>query len=615
MSGHVAPTRGSGDGDRPPSTSSDPNEEQGKETTDVPISKGIPGPTVEDTKRRQTQATLGSKTTEAGSAVVIDHTSTYVEIPKNSKFSTDIGFWQSWSGSISSAIFVALATCLAVSTYSLDKLANKSVNLGTIETAFDHDVWDVPVMTWLNHTTSVAAGANQTITSASYGSQSLGDLQYDLCGRRDWDCAEKVRPNTEYVYSLVASTFPTIANFELPELVDAIGRLQMQYVSQLAGFNFPVVQYFVPGMDWAVVCTVRRGTYRLGTVAVSDIDSVAMCVKRQYDPAWGCENDSDMDATVYVIKVLNGRATYLGQTKRHEVYYNPGNLAPLTGSVHGTGLLGTVASNDEYQGAVLVSNAPWDIYGTYLCKGTFSSETYLGMHWKGLGKAVILWKSSALMLTNAAVLWVMTAYFAATQLIYLPRSCVCAVPVWGSKTLAGLVVLVLACIGNYNVQVLTTFLSNNSVTAFDAGPYRLAGPLTMACIVGIMTSTVIQIYFNPHLATPSSIVTVAGIISFVLGFVLEAFVIVAQCVAIVAIVVLEVIRRRDKSNVPATNSVLRLFGTKSFLTLSSSTRGGIVKTLSNGDVVVDGGVLLSKNFVRVCDNYAVRSCNVKYAII
>ncbi|DBA02505.1 TPA: hypothetical protein N0F65_010977 [Lagenidium giganteum] len=183
--------------------------------------------------------------------------------------------------------------------------------------------------------------------------------------------------------TLVAKTFAVIANFELPELVEAYERMQMQYVSQLTGFNFPVIPYFVRGIDWAIVCTVRRGTYQLGTVAVREIDSVAMCIKRRYDPAWGCENDSEMGATLYVIKVLNDRATYLGQTKRHEVYYNPG-------------LLGTVGSNDEYQGGILVSNTPWDIY----CKGTFSSET------------------------------------------------VCVGPVWTSKTMAGLIVFGLTCYGN-----------------------------------------------------------------------------------------------------------------------------------------------------------------------
>ncbi|DBA02506.1 TPA: hypothetical protein N0F65_010978 [Lagenidium giganteum] len=91
--------------------------------------------------------------------------------------------------------------------------------------------------------------------------------------------------------------------------------------------------------------------------------------------------------------------------------------------------------------------------------------------------------------------------------------------------------------------------------------------------------------------------------------------IIALCVAIAGIVVLEAIRRRDKGHVPVANSVMQLFGTKSFLTLASSTRGGIVQTLPNGHIVVDAGVLLCKNFVRVSDHYAIRSCNVKYAMI
>ncbi|DBA04651.1 TPA: hypothetical protein N0F65_012234 [Lagenidium giganteum] len=515
---------------------------------------------------------------------------------------------------ISCVVYMLLATCLACATRGLSDMAQPNLMLGLVEEAWDHDIWDCPVLTFMQGNTTVAQATKNDALNLT--TLSLGTLQYDTCGRRDGACADALRPNTERVLGLLALSFKQIPDFEVPVFATPTADIRMQYVNQLSGWNFPVVQYSIPGYNWAVVCSVRRSRYHLATEKDSNlVDSTAMCSNRAFDPDWICENEVAKNVATYIIKLERGVTTYLGKTPRGEIYYNPGNIAVLTGSVRGNGSFTTVPSTDEYNDGILQSAAPWDVCPAYLCKGTFNYDTYAGMRWQGQGKAMLTWTPGVLMQFNAITLWAMTMFYGLVQLLYLPRSSVCVIPVLMSKSLVGVGVLALACYGNYNVQVLTTYLSLNKVRSFNAEPYRLSGPLALASVIGIMSGTVIQIFFNPYLAVPSYVLTSVSVINFVIVFILEAYVFIALFFVKVGIVIVGIIRRRTSPPPAAMNGVLRLFGAKSISSLATSGVGGCVHVTPTGVVLVDTGVLVSNNFVRVSDEYAIRTSNLKYAII
>ncbi|DBA01456.1 TPA: hypothetical protein N0F65_005575 [Lagenidium giganteum] len=243
-----------------------------------------------------------------------------------------------------------------------------------------------------------------------------------------------------------------------------------------------------------------------------------MCSKRKFDPDWISENEVAKDTTLCLIKIEKGISSYLGQTPRGELYYNPGTVAVLTRSVLGNGLLSTVPATDEYNGGIVLSAAPWDTCPAYLCKGTLDLDTSVGMRWQGLGKVALTWTPSSLVFLNAMTLWSMTMYYGLAQLLYLPRSSVRVIPVLMSKSMVGVAVLCFACYGNRNVQVLTTYLSLDKVTKLNSEPYRLSGPLMIASVIGIMSSTAIQIIFNPYLAVPSFVLTIVSVANFFIIF-------------------------------------------------------------------------------------------------
>ncbi|TMW59709.1 hypothetical protein Poli38472_004778 [Pythium oligandrum] len=524
------------------------------------------------------------------------------------------------NGMICTVIYVIFATLLAISAYGLQSIANRPIKLGVVELTWFRETFDISVNTFMQGKTTMQAIAAANSTD-SHGTRSLADLQYDTCGKRDWTCADKVRPNTEQVLYLLADAFHTIPQFELPELAKRSSELTVQYVNQLTGYNFPVVQYSLAGVEtdptWAVTCIFRRTRYRVAQEEADEIDSIAICSKRRYDPDWICENGAEKNVTSYIVKIKHGQVKYLGQTPRGELYYNPGNVATLRGSAQGTGFLSTVIGIDEYNGGVLQSSAPWDIAAAYLCKGTFNFDTYVGMRWQGQGLVNMTWTSGSLLLTNSLVLWAITMSLALLQFLYLPRSSVCVLPVEVAKSLVGPVILGFACYGNYHVQVLTTHLQLSKVSGFNSTPLKLCGPVMFASVIGIMSGTAIQSVFNPLLVAPSYVLTIVSVVNWFVVFALEAYVVIATGIVMVGIVVVFMIRRRQSTKVVVSNmnSVLRLFSVSSLDDLATSGAGGCVVIGSQGIPVVDAGVLLNKNLIRVSSTSIVRVGMVKYVFL
>ncbi|GLD97107.1 hypothetical protein PINS_up005790 [Pythium insidiosum] len=568
-----------------------------------------------------------------------------------SSFSVLIDSASSRSGLVSTLIYAFFAAIIAVSALGLTTLANKPVHLGVVEQSWFHDISEIPINTLLEGQTSIKTVKQTAASSASkaYGSESLADLQYDECGIRDEACASKVRPNTELVLSVLGSSFHLVASFELPEYAAHAEDIEFKYVNTLAGFNFPVVQFYLPGHQYAVVCSVRRNRFWVAQdLNTAEIDSVAICSKREYDPDWGCENEVAPETPSHVFKINNGKTVYLGQTQRRELYYNPGNTARLTGGPNGIGLLATVIGVDEYNEGILQASAPWDVAPAYLCKGTLDRNANTGMRWQGQGVVSMIWRPSSLMTTNAFVLWAITTGLSLLQYFYLSRSSVSVIPVNLSKTLVGPVVLMFACYGNYNVQVLTTYLEINKVTTFNAEPYRLCGPLIMASTIGVMSGAAMQMVFNPLLVSPSFFLTIVSVANWVLVFVLEAFVFAKQSTTVptacvepnssscssftapqhnyflsvlfaallvsLSCVAIVIIRRQSKIDVSPTNSVLRVLAIDSVRDIATSGLG-IVRADKRGVLSLDSGVLLQKNMVRVSPSCVVRTANAKYCAV
>ncbi|KAJ0404221.1 hypothetical protein ATCC90586_007994 [Pythium insidiosum] len=557
-------------------------------------------------------------------------------------------------GMLSTIVYVFFATVLALSAWGLDRLANKPINLGVVENAWFRDIFEVPVYTFLRGDTTAQLVQRDLALNLTRGTQSLSDLQYDECGKRDPDCAERLRANTERVLLLLASGFKLVSGFEAPEFVTAFDQIRIQYVNTLSGFNTPVVQYSLPGHTDAVVCILRRNRFRVAQEEeeLEEIDSVAICSKRPFDPDWICENEVEMSRATYVFRVNLGKAVYLGETRRREVYYNPGNVARLSGGPRGTALLSAVIAIDEYNGGILQASAPYDVAPAYLCKGTFDFSTNTGMRWQGQGVVSMTWKANSLMVTNSLVLWALTMLLAVLQLAYLPRSSVCVVPVYMAKSIVGPIILGFACYGNFNVQVLTTYLEQNRVTSFNAEPYRLCGPALIAAILAIMSGTAIQMVFASYLVSPSYLLTLVGVANFLLVSVLEAFVfpkkstmrprpcalpssttcadfaeiretsflspiLALSTVAVGILLVRLVARRRDAVDrmASAKNSLLRMFDAESVLELAITSAGGSVITRSDGALLLDAGIMLHKNLVRVSTTAIVRTNIVKYALL
>ncbi|OQR88546.1 hypothetical protein ACHHYP_06758, partial [Achlya hypogyna] len=136
----------------------------------------------------------------------------------------------------------------------------------------------------------------------------------------------------------------------------------------------------------------------------------------------------------------------------------------------------------------------------------------------------MIWQCDSLMFTNAVVLFLVALNVCVVQIIFLRRSHICYIPVYMSKNVLGAVILFVAYWGNANLQTLTTYLIQNPADSIPARWYALCGPAQMASIVGIMTGTIIQIWFNPRVVTQTWLLLAFSAANWILVFVLEGFV-------------------------------------------------------------------------------------------
>ncbi|KAF0713915.1 hypothetical protein As57867_004144, partial [Aphanomyces stellatus] len=323
--------------------------------------------------------------------------------------------------------------------------------------------------------------------------------------------------------------------------------------------------------------------------------------------------------------------------------------AQVTGGLSGSQFIRTVPAIDEYMGGIVQASAPWDILGVTQCYD-YNPATRLGMLLQIQGVVTMTWKCDSLMVTNSIVLWGMAIYLVALQLIFLRRSVICSVPVYMSKNVVGLAILFVAFYGNENLQALTTFLIQNPVGGFASTFYALLGPIQVASIVGIMTGTLIQIWFNPLVVTQTWLILVFSVLNWVIVFVLEGFVfpyknenlpslcglatstscfvfsaiphtyylsaIISGAIVIIAIIVIHVHATKYSSayTIPQTHSALVYLNVPDFSTIATTTRG-CVAIMPGGHVGVDEGILLIKNMLHVSDTVMTRSSNVQYELI
>ncbi|EQC41327.1 hypothetical protein SDRG_01301 [Saprolegnia diclina VS20] len=505
-----------------------------------------------------------------------------------------------------SLLYMGFAGVVAVTTYTLTSIANQPVFTGLIVQAFDYNRFDVPVTTLLQGSSVVVS--NPTTLSSTQATWSVSDLHYKECGVNDVACANAFLAQSNMIWSTIGRAFDQIPAFDDPLFQDKNQIVKFKHINNLSGFNKPSAQFYIDGHATAVTC-------------LPAIDCLAYCSVRAYDPKWMCENEVPMNTNTFAIQMRNGRAVYLGVAKRSQFYFNAGKTTLLSGGLNGTLSLVTVATTDEYQSGVLQANAPWDIVPASQC-GTYNFATNLGC--------------DSLMLTNAVVLFVVSLAMCLMQAVFLRHSCVCYVPVHLSKNVLGLVILFVAYYGNNNLQTLTTYI--------------LCGPAQMASIVGIMTGTLIQIWFNPRVVTQTWLVLFFSVANWVIVFYLEGFVypyknsmvanpcglatstncflfdaiphtyyqsaIIAGGVIVFAILVIYAHSRlvSGSHGLLPTSSVLRYLNISNVHDLATSTHG-CVGLSAKGTPALDAGVLIIKNMLRVSNTQMTRTTNVQYELI
>ncbi|ETW06967.1 hypothetical protein H310_03070 [Aphanomyces invadans] len=416
-------------------------------------------------------------------------------------------------GMVLSVLYLGFATVVAVSTYYLNNIANTPVLYDVVMQAFDYNQWDVPVNTLLQGFGDI----NMTYSSSPIDrTVSLSNLLYKACGMNDQGCAATFLGDTNQVWMAVGKAFSLIPNFDQPLFQDPTKLVKFKHINNLSGWNKAVVQFYIDGHDMAITCMVRRTSFYLSQEAESTatVDSLAYCSERKYDPKWMCENEVGLDVNTYAIQVNKGVATYIGVCKRSQIYLHAGHTAQVTGGLSGSQFIQTVPAVIEYMGGIIQASAPWDVLGVSQCY-TYNFNTNLGWLLQIQGVVTMTWKCDSLMVTNSIVLWAMSIYLVALQLIFLRRSVICSVPVDMSKSIIGLAILFVAFYGNENLQALTTFLIQNPVGGFPSMFYALCGPAQVASIVGIMTGTLIQIWFNPLVVTQTWLVMLFSCINWI----------------------------------------------------------------------------------------------------
>ncbi|OQR80511.1 hypothetical protein ACHHYP_17498 [Achlya hypogyna] len=236
-----------------------------------------------------------------------------------------------------------------------------------------------------------------------------------------------------------------------------------------------------------------------------------------------CENEVGPDVNTFVIRMNNGVGAYLGVTPRSQLYMNAGKVATLRGGAFGSVNLVTVATTDEYQGGIIQAKAPWDMVPATDCHN-YNFQSKLGWLMQTQGSVSMIWQSDSLMFTNAVVLFLVALDLCVIQVVFLRHSRICCIPVHMSKTPLGAVILFVAYWGNANLQTLTTYLAQNPSPGIPARWYALCGPALMASIVGIMTGTLVQTWFNPRVVTQTWLLLAFSAANWILVFVLEGFV-------------------------------------------------------------------------------------------
>ncbi|OQR92541.1 hypothetical protein ACHHYP_03533 [Achlya hypogyna] len=551
-------------------------------------------------------------------------------------------------GMLLSLLYMGFATVVAVSTYYLNGIANTPVFFGVVMEAFTYNQWNVPVNALLQgdgfvHTTYPSPPVD--------GSVSVSDLLYKTCAVNDQGCAATFLGDSNQIWSAVGKAFALIPNFDQPLFQDPAQTVRFKHINNLSGWNKAVVQFYIDGHDMAITCMVRRTSFYLTQAQPSTaiVDSLAYCSQRKYDPKWMCENEVDLTVNTYAIQVNKGVASYIGVCKRGAIYLNAGHTAVVTGGLGGSTFVRTVPAIDEYMGGIVQASAPWDVLGVSQCYD-YDFSTNLGWLLQIQGVVTMVWQCDSLMLTNSVVLWCMIVYLVVLQAFFLRHSAVSYVPVHMSKTVVGLVILGVAFYGNENLQTLTTFLIQNPVGGFPSMFYALCGPAQVASIVGIMTGTMIQIWFTPRIVTQTWLVMLFSVINWILVFFLEGFVfpyqnqnlpsvcglttstscfvfdaiphtyylsaITSAVVVVVAIVVIHVHGQRARSPVAIlkTNSVLKYLRIPDFTSIATTIQGCVIID-SDGAPAIDSGILLMKNMLHVSDSVLTRTSNVQYELL
>ncbi|OQS03663.1 hypothetical protein THRCLA_04017 [Thraustotheca clavata] len=545
------------------------------------------------------------------------------------------------SGLVLCSLYVVFASTVALTTYTLNSIANTPTYIGLSIETFTSDQFNIPVMVLLQENTAF----NQCHIKISDETLSLGELLYQECA--DDACAAQYMPLANKLWTLVGQAFAIIDKFDQTIFQLHNQTIHVQHINNLSGWNKATAQYYIEGYNMAITCMVRRASFHVEGRDESTVDSLAFCSERVYDPNWMCENEVGKDVNTYAIQMSKGNVSYIGVTKRSEVYMNPGAIAKFTEGDYGPISLKTIPTIDEYEHGNLQAIAPWDVLPAGDCS-TYNHETKLGWLLQIEGQVTLIWKCDFPMITNSIVLWCIVFYLATIQRIFLPNSGFCTIPVYMSKSLVGIAVLVIAFWSNGDLQTLSTFIYQNA--SFGLTRYALCGPAQLASIVAIMTGTLIQMWFTPRIVTQTWILLIFSSINWILVFVLEYFVfpvqstnIVSECglatssncfvfsaipntkyisaivsgsVVVIGIVVVYIhnCSADDGLVVPPTNSVLRYFKVTNITDIATTAKGCV--HISEKDILeLDEGILIVKNMLHVSPRTMTRSNYVFYGLI
>ncbi|KDO35600.1 hypothetical protein SPRG_00442 [Saprolegnia parasitica CBS 223.65] len=548
-------------------------------------------------------------------------------------------------GLVLALLCTGFATIVAITTYYLNQIANTPIFFGTILDTFSSNPKEVPIGALLQ-----GSGVLAAVSSGNANPPSLIDLYTTSCA--DAACAASFAPTALAAWTILGNAFALIPNFDQPAFQDPNQVIKFSHINNLAGKNTPLAQFYIDGMPIAITCMIRRANFYLTQQAASTAvnDALAFCSQRTYDANWGCENEVGPTVNTYVLQMNKGTASFVGVVKRNQVYMNAGRQAELSGGLSGGVFLQSVPGVDEYQRGVVQASAPWDVLAVTSC-ATLNPSTNSGWLVQMQGVVTMTWKCDSLMLTNSIVLWVMTLYLVLLQTIFLRRSVICVMPVYMSKNVVGAAILFVAFWGNENLQALSTFLRQNPVVGFNTTFYALCGAAQIASIVGIMTGTAIQIWFNPLIVTQTWLLLAFSLVNWVVVFVLEGFVfpyasentpttcaltsstncynfsaisntyfvsaIVCGFIVLLAILTIyyDAYRRPDPIVIAAENSMLQYLTVSDFSTIATTTRGCSLVDSKTGATLIDEGVLLIKNMLHVSNSNLTRLSNVQYEVI